>query len=118
MVVKAKEPFLDWTRSLPDPLEDLEVFDFLSEQELFGWHRDERAFPRNWTLAMFRKGSTWSSTRSSLAWLRATSSRKRSAESQLAVGHRDGLSAGPSASIVFWHTTASKSPTTLRSAIL
>ena len=32
-----------------------EVYDFLFDQELFGWHRDERAFPRNRTLAMFHE---------------------------------------------------------------
>ncbi len=83
VVVKARQPFLDWTQSLPDPLENLtlerlhddchaylfphwdaheereellaEVYDFLFDQELFGWHRDARAFPRNRTLMGFRE---------------------------------------------------------------
>ena len=81
IVVKAKEPFLKWTQRLPDPLEGLtldrlhndchaylfplwdtheereallaEVYDFLFVQELYGWHRDDREFPRNRTFAMF-----------------------------------------------------------------
>lgn len=83
VVVKPKQPFLDWTQSLPDPLENLtleqlhndchaylfphwdtpedreellaEVVDFLFDLELFGWHRDEREFPPNRTLAMFHE---------------------------------------------------------------
>ncbi len=74
-VLKAKRPFLDWTKSLPDPLEGhtleqlhddchaylfpewqthaereellAEAYEFLFEQELWGWHRDDRAFPKN-----------------------------------------------------------------------
>ena len=83
VVIKPKRPFLEWTQKLPDPLEGLtlerlyddshaylfpewdthaqreellgEAYDYLFEWELFGWHRDERAFPKKRTLAMFRE---------------------------------------------------------------
>ncbi len=83
VVIKAKLPFLEWTQGLPDPLEGLtlerlhddshaylfpewdthaereellaDVYNHLFEHELFGWHRDERAFPKRRTLAMFRE---------------------------------------------------------------
>ncbi len=76
VVIKAKGAFLEWTNSLPDPLvghtltplhDDCHVYlfpewdthaqreEFLFEQELWSWHRDERMFPRNRTLAMFRE---------------------------------------------------------------
>ena len=82
-VIKAKQPFVQWAKSLPDPLENLtlqqlhrdshaylfphwdtpeereellaDVYGFLFHQELFGWHRDERAFPRKRTLKMFHE---------------------------------------------------------------
>ena len=82
IVVKAKEPFLEWTERLPDPLEGLtlaqhnndsnaylfpvwdtydelenllvEVYDVIFGRELYSWHRNEREFPKNRTFAMFR----------------------------------------------------------------
>lgn len=79
LVVRPKQPYLDWALQLddsgiaPDPddertiyliptyeddVEAMEIlakcFDIIFEQELAVWHTDERAWPKNRTFAMFR----------------------------------------------------------------
>jgi hypothetical protein len=81
--VKAKQPFLEWAKRLPDPMAGMtlaalnddshayllpeyemvddqvqllaEFYDEIFVQELTGWHTDERAFPEKRTLAMFQE---------------------------------------------------------------
>jgi hypothetical protein len=82
-IVKAKQPFLEWAKRLPDPMAGItlaalnddshayllpeyemvddqvqilaEFYDEIFVQELAGWHTDERAFPKKRTLAMFQE---------------------------------------------------------------
>lgn len=79
LVVRPKQPYLDWALQLddsgiaPDPddertiyliptyeddVEAMEIlakcFDIIFEQELAVWHTDELAWPKNRTFAMFR----------------------------------------------------------------
>ena len=79
VIVRPKEPFIEWARGLddsgivPDPTsertiylvpeygddnEAVEVlrlcFEAIFEDELYGWHLDERAWPENRTYDMFR----------------------------------------------------------------
>jgi len=82
LIVRARQPFLDWLRSLPDPIDgdttlDLinedataylipdyededeyaavlcEAFDPIFEHQLSGWWLDENDWPRNRTVEMF-----------------------------------------------------------------
>ena len=80
LIVRPKQPFLDWATQLDDSgivpnaddeqtaylvpefedddearrvLED--VFAEVFERELFGWHTDESAWPKNRNLLMFQK---------------------------------------------------------------
>lgn len=84
IVLTKKRPFLDWVRSLPDPMssdttlaqldqdrgvylmpewemrEDrdemlADSFDLLFRRELVGWHRLESDWPQKRTLKMFKK---------------------------------------------------------------
>ena len=80
LIVRPKQPFLDWAAQLDDSglLPDVEgeqtaylipefedddgaqrglkdVFAEVFERELFGWHTDETAWPKNRNLALFRK---------------------------------------------------------------
>jgi hypothetical protein len=80
MIVRPKQPFLDWAAQLDDSglLPDVEgeqtaylipefenddgaqrvlkdVFAEVFERELFGWHTDETAWPKNRNLALFRE---------------------------------------------------------------
>ena len=83
LVVRPKQPFLDWAAQLDDSglvpnvegeqtvylipqFEDDDegqkvlhrVFAEVFERELFGWHTDEAAWPRKRNLALFRKWFT------------------------------------------------------------
>ena len=82
LLVRVKQPFLDWLRSLPDPVDEettlelineeataylipdvedeeecasvlSEAFDPIFEHQLGGWWTDETAWPRDRTLEMF-----------------------------------------------------------------
>ncbi len=83
LVVKGKQPFLEWARNLPDPSPDLtldrvqddshtyllpsyemkdqqegllkEFYKEIFEQELVAWWREESAWPRKRTLTMFKE---------------------------------------------------------------
>jgi hypothetical protein len=80
LIVRPKQPFLNWAAQLddsglvPDPtgeqtaylvpeFEDdnkaervlKRVFSEVFERELFGWHTDETAWPKNRTFTMFRQ---------------------------------------------------------------
>ncbi len=80
LIVRPKQPYLDWAVGLDDSglvpdaegeqtvylvpeIEDddqadrvLErVYGEIFERELYGWHTDEAAWPKNRTLSMFRK---------------------------------------------------------------
>jgi len=80
LIVRPKQPYLDWAAGLdntglvPDAegeqtvylvpeIEDDEhadrvlrrVYAVIFERELFGWHTDETAWPKNRTFSMFRK---------------------------------------------------------------
>jgi hypothetical protein len=80
-IVKAKEPFLEWAKGLPDPMPGMtlatfhddahayllpeyataddqaeilaEFYEEIFVQELSGWDTDEETFPEKRTLAMF-----------------------------------------------------------------
>jgi hypothetical protein len=82
-IVKAKQPFLDWAKGLPDPPTEItlatfhvdshayllpefemvddqvailaEFYDEIFEQELTGWCTDDKTFPTKRTLPMFEE---------------------------------------------------------------
>jgi hypothetical protein len=81
LIVRPKQPYLDWAANLdesglvPNPADEQTVYLVPSfdddeeaerilrkvyaevfERELFGWHTDEKAWPKNRTLALFK---TW-----------------------------------------------------------
>jgi len=84
LIVRPAKPYLDWASQLDDsgivPSPDDErtiylvpsfedddeaekvlrrAYSEIFERELFGWHTDESAWPRNRTLAMFKKWFTF-----------------------------------------------------------
>ena len=84
LIVRPKQPFLDWAANLDDsgllpdvegeqtaylvpPFEDddqayqvlKDVFAEVFERELFGWHTDETAWPKNRDFVMFQQWFTF-----------------------------------------------------------
>lgn len=80
VIVRPKQPFIDWALGLDDSgvapsvdgektiylvpeygddIEGIEVlsqgYDIIFEQELDGWHTDESAWPKNRSFSMFRE---------------------------------------------------------------
>jgi hypothetical protein len=80
LIVRPKQPYLDWAASLddsglvPNPADEQtvylvpgfaddeeaerilrKIYAEVFERELFGWHTDETAWPKNRTFAMFKK---------------------------------------------------------------
>lgn len=83
ILIKKKQPYLDWVKNLPDPITDItlqelnqdcqiylipdyedpndieeyieSIYELILEQELFAWHTDEKDWPDNISYKKFKE---------------------------------------------------------------